>query len=438
MNADGAFSELYLACESGDNEQVKNICSQADADFVSLNKIESNGNTALHIASSLGRKEIVRFLLTDVGVIRYRLNTEGLTAYQVAKDDEVRQLFRRLLPDQMDRYCQSVQDVDDVQITQYSPEDNDGSLNIDNDENNEVSNDTSICDKYIDGYTSPFDILGTQTHTALMIKYLPKTRLRLIAMRFENLIGRFQGESPTKHSTDAILRQEFQTVIDQYVKPQHSQYKKACYLLDAYFSVKQIDPLIRLYTLSTPFYSKTEKKQNPLGFAMLCHLKSLEARYFQGVVYRGVVATQKCFQAYKWALKQKSCCLTNKTFWSTSADPNVARMYMNNQTNTDQLNILFIIQFCQRTEMAIRLSAIPESGLTCLSEFEDEEEVLVLPEAIFRVVAIEKDGFTLRAYTIRLENILIPVFSRRRLFKDVVREGSKQLREKYRKYRNKN
>jgi hypothetical protein len=51
-------------------------------------------------------------------------------------------------------------------------------------------------------------------------------------MYAENLNNRLQGEYPypVKHLNDTILRQEFQNVIDQYVTPEHFQYRNVYWM----------------------------------------------------------------------------------------------------------------------------------------------------------------------------------------------------------------
>ena len=438
MTTNELCTDLYLSCETGDFEQVKKICCRSNVEFVSLNQAERNGSTALHVASSFGHRDIVRFLLIEVGVVRHRLNTEGLTAYQVAKDEEVRRLFHRPLLDQMERCSQSFLNERDFQVVQCSSEDIGSNLDIDAD-GNELDSTGSSDDyyKYIEESNEALDILGMETLQSLRLKYLSRTRLRRIGMYLENLSHRLESTYPPAHSNDIILRQELQVIIDKHVTSQHSQYRKACYLLDEYFALKQVDPLIRLYTMPTPFYSHSDEQGNPLEFTILCNLKLLQARYFQGVAYRGVVTTSQCLQKYKWAWEHGSSIITNKTFWSTSIDCNVARMYLADQVDGNRVNVLLILEFSEPSEMAIRLSAIPESRVQCLSEFEDEQEILVLPHAIFRVVDVEENDCIPRTYTVRLKNLPIRNFSLRRTLKVSVPEIFKLARQEFQYYQKK-
>ncbi|CAF1315081.1 unnamed protein product [Rotaria sordida] len=62
-------------------------------------------------------------LLDDFGVIRHRPNGDGLTAYQLAKNESVRQLFYRPSEDRLLRYVQSVPEQGDLQLNLIGSED---------------------------------------------------------------------------------------------------------------------------------------------------------------------------------------------------------------------------------------------------------------------------------------------------------------------------
>lgn len=112
----GSASEFYWACRNGDEKRVKQLLNCIPYD--SLSRLELNGSTALHAASYYGHAEIVRLLLHQRSCRRERLNRYGLTAYQEAKNQEIRQLFHR--PGNKNRFSdgkgQSVGDILSVSI----------------------------------------------------------------------------------------------------------------------------------------------------------------------------------------------------------------------------------------------------------------------------------------------------------------------------------
>ncbi|CAF3589814.1 unnamed protein product [Rotaria socialis] len=86
-------SPLYHACEAGDVNRVRELI--ASLNYSDTNLHEPNGSTALHAASSFGHSDIVRILLHGRGVMKNRRNRDGMTAFEVAANDEIRQIFIR-------------------------------------------------------------------------------------------------------------------------------------------------------------------------------------------------------------------------------------------------------------------------------------------------------------------------------------------------------
>ncbi|CAF1129410.1 unnamed protein product [Rotaria sordida] len=89
----GEASDLYWACRAGNLKTVQQIL--ASTIYIDINRLEPNGSTALHAAAFFGHAEIVRLLLHKYGVMRHRRNRHGLTAYEEAATEEIRQLFHR-------------------------------------------------------------------------------------------------------------------------------------------------------------------------------------------------------------------------------------------------------------------------------------------------------------------------------------------------------
>ncbi|CAF1355477.1 unnamed protein product [Rotaria sordida] len=79
---------FYLACLNND---LKNVRKTIKPSFI--NQIDPSGDTALHIACSKGYIELVKLLLR-YHASRTIQNKEGLTAEQVAANDEIKDLFK--------------------------------------------------------------------------------------------------------------------------------------------------------------------------------------------------------------------------------------------------------------------------------------------------------------------------------------------------------
>lgn len=88
-------SKFYLACRNGDIEFVKNHLKTLSPTIWNPNQFEPGVNsTPLHAASYYGHTEIVE-LLIEYGCDRSQTNSYGLTAFEEAANDEIRQLFER-------------------------------------------------------------------------------------------------------------------------------------------------------------------------------------------------------------------------------------------------------------------------------------------------------------------------------------------------------
>ncbi|UJR19606.1 hypothetical protein I4U23_022740 [Adineta vaga] len=87
-------SDFYWACRNGDLDTVKKVLTNISLN--DINRIETNGSTALHAASYYGRVDIVRILLQRGASTDIR-NKFDKTAKEEASTDEVRALFASLV-----------------------------------------------------------------------------------------------------------------------------------------------------------------------------------------------------------------------------------------------------------------------------------------------------------------------------------------------------
>lgn len=109
-------SEFYSACRNGDVDFVKEYLANHKKIPDNLNYLEPNVNsTPLHAASYYGHKEIVELLL-EHRFDRSIINGYGLTAFEEAANDEIRNLFKRTQNSSSNRRFQdeSIEDCFDV------------------------------------------------------------------------------------------------------------------------------------------------------------------------------------------------------------------------------------------------------------------------------------------------------------------------------------
>ena len=88
-------SKLYTACFNGDVKFVRDYLATHPETENELNTLEPTvHSTPLHAASQNGHKDIVRLLIQS-GCDRSHTDKQGLTAYEVAANEEIREVFKR-------------------------------------------------------------------------------------------------------------------------------------------------------------------------------------------------------------------------------------------------------------------------------------------------------------------------------------------------------
>ncbi|CAF2820337.1 unnamed protein product [Rotaria sp. Silwood2] len=380
----GEASDLYWACRNGDIDTVQKII--ASNTYIDINCLEPNGSTALHAASFFGHTDIVRLLLHQCGVIRHRRNRHGLTAYDEAATDEIRQLFRRSSNSQ--RFCSDTTTDAEHLFTLTADEQTE-----DDDDNDKAPND------WVDGENDEEKI-----HFQRYVCHIAKTMASSSTLRplFRRIIR--DKDDFNQIYNESTAAEALQRLIDEHITPSHSEYQKACELVSKYVKTKNVEHLLRLYSLETPFYKNLGMGQGNhcLLIPLLFKLDGLIKRAYQGRSFRGLNMTRQDLRAYQWALKHKGSILITDSFCSTSVDQDVACRFIDT-SSPDTIPVLMVFNFSEKCDTAIQLFRFSDTLLS-ISDFEDEHEVLVLPMTLFHVTDIEVDKAN-GQHTIYLENV---------------------------------
>ncbi|CAF3660868.1 unnamed protein product [Didymodactylos carnosus] len=379
------LSDFYIACRNGDVEFVKQMLDKAEYD---LNRLESNNSTPLHAACYYGHKEII--------------NSQGSTAYEEAANDEIRQLFKRSSCDRFRR---------------FQDEDVNNSFDFVQRPNEEDMATTTAA-----AATAPRDLAPTKrkplvqgyktNEKELEIGY-STTSIAMCQSKLGRFIAdRFQKDSPMSSKTIGLKLQE---IVDQQILTEEDpQSQKANDLLTKYLSEKdndhRIEYLLHLYTLKTKFYKALQTNPMPLALPLYMALDKLKERYFQGQSYRGAKMTNDDISPYEWAVNNHGSLLQTKYFSSTSLYRSVAEEFGDDasKSNDNRHQVLFIYDFPEKCDQTINLNRISDK-LPCLSEYEDEGEVLILPWTLFQVKSVNKETNNgCSTYTIYLTNVTLP------------------------------
>jgi hypothetical protein len=397
---EGEASKFYFVCRNGDINTVREILPTIPYD--QLNQLEPNGSTPLHAATYFGHLEIVRLLIHEYGCQRHLRNRYGFTAYEEAQTDEMRQLYHR--PSNENRFNDDSNDTKQTfQIV---------SALINENEKDEMDDDNDVTKpdhRYLIGYETNEEI-KKQLDGLNGVKALFQSRVgRYImeqGMKLKLAKDAGYNEEEYAYVTSEKFRQEaLRKILDEHVTSNHYDYKHCCHLLKEYIEQGTIESLLRLYTLETPFYRQLLILSSPLGFPFFMHLSDLKQRYYQGHSYRGVRLTRHELNEYCWALRRNDSVLSLLTFSSTSIVRDVAERFSANYSpSSNEISTLLIFYFPQPCDTAINLSEIPEYQLPCISNYENEKEVLIGPRTFFKVTEIETDRSNERC-TIYLENL---------------------------------
>ncbi|CAF1425416.1 unnamed protein product [Didymodactylos carnosus] len=388
--------------------------------YSELNRLESNDSTSLHEATLSGHKEIVWLLLHERGCQRHQRNNHGLTAYEVAKTDEMRQLFHR--PSNINRFCDNLDQ--DMQLTFeiISLTTNDKASQSHDAKDDADENDEIMPGGFVQGLQTKEEIQRALAFAAHCRACLQSKGMIYISC----FIGKYIYNNHHDHNKHVKQKEfynsfidktfritELQNIIDTEVLFTHPEYEKCNELLSIYSNSGKCESLLQLYTLETPFYKKLREKQVlPLFSCIALNLPYLKRRYFRGESYRGVTMTNDDLRSYRWALKNNDRLIQIKTFASTSTDREIAESFaqsLETSSIENKISVLMTFRFPQVCDTAINLGKIPKYDLPCLSEYEDESEILILPLTFFRVKNIEINNLSngrQLLYIIRLENVL--------------------------------
>ncbi|CAF1127082.1 unnamed protein product [Didymodactylos carnosus] len=399
------ISDFYFACRNGDVEFVKQMLEEAECD---LNCLESNGSTPLHAACYYGHEEIVQLLIAH-NCGRSQINSHGLTAYEEAANDEIRQLFKRPGREGSQRFQD--ESVDNSFDFVHHPNEEDMTTTAATPATATPAA-TSASDSVSTVRKPPVQGYKTKEEKKLEIGYATTSITMCQSKLARFVVDRFQHDAPMSVKSIGLKLQE---IIDkEIIAKEDPQSQKATDLLNKFLNEKdndhRIEYLIHLYTLETRFYGALKANSIPLALPLYMKLQRLKERYFQGESYRGAKMTNDDISAYEWAVDNRGSLLQTSNFSSTSVHRSIAEEFADkpSKPNDTRNRVLFIFDFPRKCDQAINLNRISDKS-PCLSEYEDEGEILILPWTLFEVKSVNKEANNGRlSYTIHLVNVILP------------------------------
>lgn len=328
--------EFYLACLNEDIEKVKQCLSNiTSADIERIH--ESDGNTALHAAASKNNVEIVR-LLMEKNPILTTLNKNGKTAYEVATDVHVKALLNVSRNDNKEYF------IGDCSVDWMC---------VDKNKGEDILMKALIYRHKVKSFSvSPRDI---------MINYIEN---ELKKYKLDG-IREIYSKAPDKNGPEWVVRAytdscEFYKILNQEL---------ALTLIDGALAKS-----LRSLT-STDWEDWTRYR---IGVGLIVHIigyhPKLDQYSYIGETYRGLSMTEKDEKTYV-----RDSIVMNKSFSSSSKSKQVAdRFLLNAGTHKRSTEIhALCVYYIKHKRTGIYIKD--------LSQFPDEEEVLIMPYSAFKV-----------------------------------------------------
>lgn len=397
-------SDFYCACRDGDIEYVRTHIDNLSKE--EIDKIEPNGDTALHAATRKEHKEIVQ-LLIQRQCSRIVMNKDGLMPHEEIKTEDMHNVYKR------------------PTLTRFHED------NIQTSLDTFKPGDQEIVDQVVHDYVKSFEnekqlaeySLKQQT-TAMWLNFFS-----IVTSKFGKLLRRpdFKPELfDLEHDRD------FNEFLRKAINDEKACEKTIDALKKAEKS-KHIEPLITLYTSEfgnsqMAFYEILNKQlsiaaENNENTAHFCdrflyefEMKrdQLENRAHTGKTYRGVSLAKGQLKLYEdLSTPEKKGIIATRVFTSTSTSKDMALNFTYVRGN-DQEGVLFVFNIATSCSGIISVKDV--------SEFPGEEEVLIIPGNLFRVQEVKKDR---EPVEIHLEHINTKVSAFRKIAYTITAARSK-------------
>ncbi|CAF3314715.1 unnamed protein product [Rotaria socialis] len=207
--------------------------------------------------------------------------------------------------------------------------------------------------------------------------------------------------------------QDFQQIINE-IKLTNNNTQKLEELFEKFVNKHCIISLLCIYTLPSPVMS-TIIRDNFVSYATLIYmnLKTMKPnRSYQGRSYRAALVTSRDMINYRAAML-KGNLVETRLFSSTSKNRRVAETFTIGGQSCDSHSATIIFDFTKRPcETALDLTFRRHDNVKVATVVPDEEEVLVLPFTLFRVIDIDADSYIdeyqCKRWVITLQNIPVP------------------------------
>ncbi|CAF0868413.1 unnamed protein product [Rotaria sp. Silwood1] len=335
-------SDFYNACSTNDIPQVKSSLSRMT--LHEINRIEPNGSTALHVASYHNNAAVVYLLIQHGASVSIRSNSTNLTPYEETTSTYIKHLLTS------------------------------------------TGNKAWIEWTFVDPLTREtkeiFDTALENTFHDMGLSFILNYLLNHYARGHVAKASSTSAKQIERYFEEAQVQTNLAPVITAYTAPSIFFFKivsKHC--------IEVIPELLRI-----PFEPQNTLAASIFYLVAACNYDPmLRPKYaYIGHVYRGLRMSLDYFRTYK-----KDELIVNRPFVSTSKEYNVCDIF-----NGYGASSTFRRSYASQTSLEISVRCTykirrPETraiDITKMSVFEHEQEVLLMPISVFRLVSIDVDA----------------------------------------------
>ena len=374
-------SDFYCACKDGDIDYIKEHLPQMSIE--DMDKLEANGDTALHVATRNDHKEIVQ-LLINTECSKTTLNCFGKMPYEESKSPQMKNIYER--PDSGHFYDDNPRTS--FHIFQHTNDNSNKNVNV-----QELKYDWIRTFKDYD----ELDEYSLNRQTVAMwfkfFRWVLHTYVRLSKKRLDFSENVYDLESD--RDINDFLRGAIQDDIAR------KQIKEALIVAER---KKDIVPLITLCTAKKfgdgkkPFYKILNEQlalasDNDSSTAHFCdrliyelYMKSdqLEERAYIGLTFYGVFMKDSDVKIYEELTISGDVVAVTKTFISTTEKRDVvmdcAKQCCKSKQDKPVIFVFIISNRCNG------IFSVKDA-----SKFPQEDEVLIIPGNIFKFSRVVKN-----------------------------------------------
>jgi hypothetical protein len=325
-----------------------------------------NNDTALHVAARNQNKEIVRILLL-YGAQRSLRNTDGQQAYELAETKEIKDLFKR---PNSSRFTFLHSFCNPTALFQHKIKCESCSLINDNTFYEWELVDRNASEKAL-RFRRELKSSKSMNEKGLHQK-LYSIKKGYINARLHD-VNTVDGERIRDYFKRALLQQEPYYIITAYTICQN--FSK---LLNTDMARNVIHDLKNGCSKFSCDCLYSTEDGTKLITNILLHHPEFQKLSFKGKIYRGIVIPKNALDHYK-----VGSCIITTTYLSTSKNPEVAEIFCDKGLINPAIHSFFCIyEIINDNRTALDISKI--------SEFGDEDEVLILPYSAFLITKIEE------------------------------------------------